>query len=48
MKEEKKYVINFDEMKDDKTWTPRFYEEMRRDENGKIICYVVKRWPKKG
>lgn len=42
---EKKGVINFDEL-GDQNLEPKFIEEIRRDEKGEIIAYVMKRNPK--
>ena len=42
---EDKNIINFDEMDRDNT-PPRFVEKIRRDQEGKISAYVLKRNPK--
>ena len=42
--EEKKGTINFDELaKENSSQQPRFKEEVRRNENGEITAYVMKR-----
>lgn len=41
---EKNGVINFDEMPV-KQGLPRFLEEIRKDKNGEITAYVMKRNP---
>ena len=46
MKMENEYnIINFDDLPISNE-PPRFIEEIRRDENGEIIAYVLKRNPK--
>ncbi len=40
-----KYIKDFDNPPLKPT-TIHFYDEIRRDENGKIVAYVCKRWPK--
>ena len=44
--EDKKQTINFDEMGMSES-QPRFKEEVRRDKNGEVTAYVLKRNPKK-
>ena len=45
MKMENEYnIINFDDLPISNE-PPRFIEEIRRDENGEIIAYVLKRNP---
>ena len=42
--EEKKATINFDELaKENRNQKPRFREEVRRNENGEEVAYVLKR-----
>ena len=44
--EDKKGTINLDELaKIDRHQQPRFIEEIRRDENGEVMAYVLKRNP---
>ena len=46
MEEKNKSIINLNELaKIDRDRKPRFIEEIRRDENGEIIAYVLKRNP---
>jgi hypothetical protein len=46
MEEKKKNVINLNELtQTDRDWEPRFTEEFKRDENGEIKAYVMKRNP---
>ena len=42
--EEKKHIINFDEMPMEQG-EPRWTEEIRCDENGEVEAYVLKRNP---
>ena len=42
--EEKKGTINFDELaKENRNQQPRFKEEVRRNEKGEVVAYVLKR-----
>ena len=46
MEDKKKGTISFDELaKIDRHQQPMFIEEIRRDENGKVKAYVLKRNP---
>ena len=46
MEEKKKSEISLNELaKKNRDREPRFIEEIRRDENGEIIAYVLKRNP---
>ena len=46
MEDKKKGTINFDELgKIDRHQQPKFVEEIRRDENGEVMAYVLKRNP---
>lgn len=46
MEDKKKGTINLDDLaKENRHQQPRFIEEIRRDENGKVKAYVLKQNP---